>query len=716
MKDKIKDYCLDIWTNKLKRFTLFAYIITPFILELIIEMLSRSSVIAGFRFMFRSPYCFLTNVLIIFMTLSITLLMRRRIFGLTLGSAIWLILGFTNYIILSNRVTPFTAADFLLMDDALGVVNKYLNFFGGAFIAILLVLVVFGLTFMWIKVPRYSAKINYLRNVVLILIIGCITFGGINIGLATGSLSVEVPNLTIAFDTYGFPYCFSNSLVNTGVKKPDDYSYKTVEEIANKLNAVTDKEIDDADGMPNIIFLQLESFFDITKDSAIQFSSDPIPTFNQLKKDFPSGFLNVHNVGYGTANTEFEVITGMNLDDFGPGEFPFKTILKATTCESMAYNLKENGYATHAMHNNTGTFYSRNKIFSQLGFDSYTSIEYMHVTEFTPMNWAKDKCLTSEITKVLKSTDEPDYLYAISVQGHGSYPSTDMIENPAITVSGIDNEELRSQTEYYANEIYEMDEFIKELIAALEDCGEDTILVMYGDHLPSLGINESDLSNKSLYQTEYVIWNNMDLNMTDEDIETYQLSSKIMEILGLNTGTINKFHQVFKNDDEYLRALQMLEFDILYGSKYVYSGNNPYIASDLQMGTYPTEITEIVPYKDIAAQLPLPNPELEGQTDEADNMESVTTDIDGFMIIKGKNFTTYSKVFVNGDKMATDYIDENTLKVYYPDIRGLDSFVVKQMYKNTALSSTKEYLYYVYEEETTTSSETQTGETRTVQP
>lgn len=73
-------------------------------------------------------------------------------------------------------------------------------------------------------------------------------------------------------------------------------------------------------------------------------------------EQYPSGYLDVPIVGAGTVNTEFEVMTGMNLDDFGPGEYPFKTILKETTCESIAYNLKEYGYATHAIHDNTATF------------------------------------------------------------------------------------------------------------------------------------------------------------------------------------------------------------------------------------------------------------------------------------------------------------------------------------------------------------------------
>lgn len=50
--------------------------------------------------------------------------------------------------------------------------------------------------------------------------------------------------------------------------------------------------------------------------------------------------FNCSVVGAGTVNTEFEIMTGMNLDDFGSGELPFKTVLTNHTSESICYNLK----------------------------------------------------------------------------------------------------------------------------------------------------------------------------------------------------------------------------------------------------------------------------------------------------------------------------------------------------------------------------------------
>ena len=82
---------------------------------------------------------------------------------------------------------------------------------------------------------------------------------------------------------------------------------------------------------PNILFLQLESFFDPTLVNYLDISEDPIPNFRKLMKEYSSGYYKVPSVGAGTANTEFETITGMSLHYFGPGEYPYKSILKETT-------------------------------------------------------------------------------------------------------------------------------------------------------------------------------------------------------------------------------------------------------------------------------------------------------------------------------------------------------------------------------------------------
>ena len=182
--------------------------------------------------------------------------------------------------------------------------------------------------------------------------------------------------------------------------------------------------------------MQLESFFDPAEVEFYQLSKDPIPFLRSLFENYSTGYFKVPSVGAGTANTEFEVLTGMNMRYFGPGEYPYKTKLKSEVCESAATALSALGYGAHAIHNNGGNFYSRARVYNNTGFDSFTSKEFMNILQTTPKGWVDGRHPGPEhITDALDS-DRPAGLScsAISVQGHGDYPTEKVIENPEIAV------------------------------------------------------------------------------------------------------------------------------------------------------------------------------------------------------------------------------------------------------------------------------------------
>ena len=402
---------------------------TSLLINLLIEVCSRRSLVQALQYLFNSPKVFLYNSLIILLTFSIIFLVKRRVFLFKVLTTIWLGFGVTNGIILSNRVTPFTAIDFALLKSCLSIMNNYLNKLQLVLIIAALVLLVVFFIHSFLYAPKFKGKINYLKNSCCILaFIGCF-YLVTEVAIKTNVVATYFGNIAFAYLDYGFPYCFSNTVINTGIDKPTNYSEETIDNILSSdpkeaadnkdsillaNGGVSDSKIASSVSTPNIIFLQLESFFDPTLVKGVTCSSDPIPNFRKLSEEYSSGYLNVPSVGAGTANTEFEIISGMSLDFFGPGEYPYKTILKKTTCESVNYDLKSLGYSTHAIHNNKGTFYSRNKVFPMLGFDSFTSVEFMADTsETTPMGWQKDDILTNEIMDALNSSQGQDFVYTI---------------------------------------------------------------------------------------------------------------------------------------------------------------------------------------------------------------------------------------------------------------------------------------------------------------
>ena len=105
----------------------------------------------------------------------------------------------------------------------------------------------------------------------------------VNWGISHNLLSVQFGNIGQAFKEYGFPYCFSNSLVNTGISKPGFYDEKLMQEIEKELRPAYTYDVWE-EQPPNIIMVQLESFFDPYLWINNPVKEDPIPFFRYLKR------------------------------------------------------------------------------------------------------------------------------------------------------------------------------------------------------------------------------------------------------------------------------------------------------------------------------------------------------------------------------------------------------------------------------------------------
>lgn len=659
------------WYEKLNWVSLPLQALGSCIIYYLMEVMSRHSFASAWEYMTERPLVFLYNAGILFTSSLLVYLVRRRFFMRTLLAVFWLLLGAVNGIILANRVTPFTGPDLQLLSDAMKISGKYLSPTGTVVAGIVLAFLAVFLLVLLIKGPKYRGKIRY-RYVLPLILVGAAGLAGTTkLALEKRVLSNYFGNIAFAYEDYGYPYCLATTIFNTGISQPQDYSSNEIKKIMESGKKLSDT----GEERPNIIFLQLESFFDPELVNYLNISEDPIPYFRQLMKEYSSGYYKVPSVGAGTANTEFESITGMSMHYFGPGEYPYKSILKETTCESAPYVLKSLGYSAHAIHNNEANFYGRKSIFPNLGFDTFTSEEYMvDEDDKNPLGWVRDRVLTKSIMECLESTDTPDYIYTISVQGHGAYPDEPILEDPQITVSGAPTEALNNKWEYYCNEIREMDDFIRELIAALSEYNEDVVLVMYGDHLPTMELTVEDVENKYLFQTEYVIWDNMGLEKKDENLASYQMAAEVMDRVGIHEGTIFRYHQARRNSKNYQVDLETLQYDVLYGKGYAYDEEKPYKRVKMRMGLY--DIT----------------------------LDSVTkiSDYGSTYYIQGSNYTPSTEVKINGEWYETTYINPTTLLVNGYEFQPLDRITVCQRSNSStrkALTSSYERLYYVLEKQ-----------------
>lgn len=632
------------------------------LLALVVELFNRglSPVRLG-RFVFEHPGVFLYSALIILTTLLFSELFHRRRAVLACISILWVVLGVVQFMTVRDRTQPFCAADALMMKDAFSLITLYYTWpqiiliFSSAFAVIFLVIMLFA---------RMKRRKHFNFPMSLATFVGFVLLTTMiaALGVHAGVLPQRFDNLVDTFNDYGFVTCFTFTFGRTGISKPDEYSPQSVADILTEIEQEPESDelvypvFDENDNLahPNILFLQLESFIDVGTIKGCELSVDPTSWFNRLCARFPTGLLYVPTIGGGTANTEFEIISGLSLDFFAAGEYPYNTILQSTACETMCYNLKDYGYVSTAMHNNSASFYSRNIVYPNMGFDRFVPLEYMENVKYTPLGWAKDKVLTDEILTALTTTEERDMIYCIGVETHGKYAETYEPQDGDIEVLSLPDEIPLAPFQNFVNALPGTDNFLHELTLALLRFDEPTIVIAYGDHLPALGLDLVDLTTGSIYASRYVIWNNFGGQFEAPDLEAYRLNANVLKQLGFSGGVVTKLHQSVEpdaTDDEYLGKLELLEYDMLYGDQAAFGGDAPYVRTDMRMGSREIAITDAVrEYHRL--------------------------------LISGENFTEFSVIIADGQQLETLYVDSGHIVARVADDADIGSLCVAQVGKD----------------------------------
>ena len=724
-----------------------SYLLLACVLNFFLEVLSRHSFLKAFIFIGKSPLVFLYNAFIIFVTLSLVLFAKRKVFATVFVCAMWVISAFANWIVLCFRTTPFSAIDVLMIRNVMTMLDKYMAKWQMVLSVIGIILLLALLVYLYIRLPKSKSKRRPFRASAYVCMSFVMIWTLTKVAVDTQTVSDNFGNLAYAYNDYGFAYCFSNSIIDVGISKPKDYSEATVKAITDALDydksdvifdtkeeaeqaseeaktadqtentTVTGTDLDVVDHSttendteadtqedsessvttsensteqnvsaesttetnttvttersdagtvtyytnekatkenPNIIIIQLESIFDTKYMKDFYPSEDPMPTLTALKEKYSTGLFTVPAVGAGTANTEFEVQTGMSTQFFGAGEYPFKTVMRSTTCDSMAYDLKRLGYATAGFHNNDATFYSRYIDYANLGFDNFTGMEHMYGLNKTPRGWAKDNILDDLMIQRMMQTEGRDYITTITVQGHGRYPKkhTDTMTGLTCYFGGKyqGDTEKEAAWEYYINMCRETDMMVGDLIEKLERLDEPTVVFMYGDHLPSLNLEEDDLDGITLYQTEWIMWDNMNLPVEHKNFMAYQASTYIFNQLGIKGGLMQNFHTRYMNSNDqqgYLDKLELLEYDTLYGNDYAFDGHNPFPTTDMKMGI-----------RDISVD----HCEIKGDK----------------LWIYGDGFNLYSLVYIDGKSVDTTWQGSRILTVPMEEVKDGEELYVAQ--------------------------------------
>ena len=177
------------------------------------------------------------------------------------------------------------------------------------------------------------------------------------------------------------------------------------------------------------------------------------------------------------------------------------------------------------------------------------------------------------------------------------------------------------------------------------------------------------MKSGDIYKTKYITWNNMGLPKEDADLYAYQLLANTTDKVGIHEGTVLNYHQTQMNSADqvtYQDGLDLLQYDILYGQRYCYNGTDPYPASDLVMGIDKVSITNVA-----------------------------DSSMGDKVYIYGHNFTNWSKVYVNDEKVSTTYLSSGMLTIDKADVSDGDVITVCQVGSSDTIfrKSENEYTY-----------------------
>lgn len=231
----------------------------------------------------------------------------------------------------------------------------------------------------------------------------------------------------------------------------------------------------------NIHIVLEESFWDPSPLTAAGLEQSPLdPRFLELWKQ--SGFTRALSPAFAgqTANAEFEILSGFPLDEVAVKfERGFNDNLPA-----LPRLLRDIGYRTVASHPNVPGFWNRQIAYEKLGFETFWS-KGDFVQDDMAGPFLSDRSLHAQVGNKLADTDDgrPVLDYVVTFYGHWAYDVS--AHRPVV----IDTESKISEVTKYINTMHYKSAEMMDALAHIQAADPDSIVVLFGDHLPILGWN-----------------------------------------------------------------------------------------------------------------------------------------------------------------------------------------------------------------------------------
>lgn len=428
-----------------------------------------------------------------------------------------------SYFVLRFRGTVFIPEDILAVGTALEVVGNYRFTLTWDLAASVLTFI--GIFLIAAKIQMHYVPVVYgaTRFAALLFAFAFLCSTVTKEHISQLGVNPDYWNQLDSANSNGSIVNFVAGIPYTTVSAPDNYSPEAVYEIAAKYPS---DSVDDATLKPDVILILGESWADLTSEGLAETNIPTLPNFTSFQEREDGLFRNlmVSTFGGGTSSSEYQMFVGTNLE-YGMHSAPFQYNVHEGIPNIVA-SFKQLGYQTTAMHTGTGTAWSRDSAFPILGFDEfYSEVELVAPDSQLVRYYPADAVMYDKALELLAQAEEPQFIYCITIQTHGGY-EYEFYDSP-IEIKTPDGS--YPQAEQYLGLMHEADQQFGALIEALEQRERPTIVLAYGDHLPSVEIDylkkirsrwleENDFVEDAAFwdaKTFSVMWANFPLQKED---------------------------------------------------------------------------------------------------------------------------------------------------------------------------------------------------------
>lgn len=520
------------------------------------------------------PLCLLLEwALIAFAMLGLFFLFQRRYGGAVVLAVALYVLGLAEYFVILFKSMPISPGDLTALSTAAAVAGTGYTYTITSFCMLSLAFTVIAIQICTLaaQVAPKRQKGSW-RGLVLNLLIAIVCLGGIAAHTTLldyyHTLYIQVYSWRPLESYYrqGFLPSFISGAQTIKPSKPEDYTVsgakKLISEYAKEYDGNSQtggssatrleatKQFDEE--KPTVIAVMNETFSDLSIYQNMHADYQGPTYFKSIDDCLSRGRLYVSAYGGGTANTEFEFLTGNSMAYLGSGVYPYTTY-DLTDTENLAAQFKSLGYYTTAMHPNHGTNWNRENVYKDFGFDQFLTINDFQNAE-TLRGMVTDKATYDKILELLDTNSNPQFIFDVTMQNHSGY-DTGLIPYDKQMSLNIDGE-FNSNVNEYVSLIQQSDEALKYFLNKLSKLDRKVVVVFWGDHQPFFPdtyndrwfTNEDDATHQErLWQTSYIIWANYDVagnsqTSHEEDLSSNYLGSELMKLIGAPLTDYQKAH------------------------------------------------------------------------------------------------------------------------------------------------------------------------------